>query len=159
MQNLYTTPEAAQLTGIKEKTIRSWLTRYPQLFQIDVHLVVDEHKRKLWTEVGIDLLRSRTASKTAADEDAEIDADEDAANLLESILERDAETLAEEYWRQLPGRMLRRIKLMRDNPTPKQRELVQASVKAALNAGTSHLLLPVYQPMLLGGGDEQTAAD
>ena len=150
---LYTTPEASQQTGIKEKTIRSWLTRYPQIFQIDVHVVVDENKRKLWTEAGIELLRSR-ASKSATDDDADLDANEDAANLLESILEQDAEALAEEYWRQLPGRVLRRIKLMRVNPTPKQREIVQASVRAALNAGTSHLLLPVYQPMLLEGGED-----
>jgi DNA-binding transcriptional MerR regulator len=151
---LYTTPEASQLTGIKESTIRSWLTRYPQVFQIDTHVVVDENGRKLWTDAGIELLRSR-ASKPATDNDAT----NDATSLLEAILDRDSEALAEEYWRQLPGRVLRRIKLMHDNPTPKQRELVQTSVRAALNAGTSHLLLPVYQPMLLGSGDEQTAAD
>lgn len=155
---LYTTPEASQLTGIKESTIRSWLTRYPQVFQIDTHVVVDEHKRKLWTDAGIELLRSR-ASKNATDDDAETDATDDASSLLEAILDRDAEALAEEYWRLLPGRLLRRIKLMRDNPTPKQRQIVQNSVRAALNAGTSHLLLPVYQPMLLGGGDEQATAD
>lgn len=155
---LYTTPEASQLTGIKESTIRSWLTRYPQVFQLDVHVISDENGRKLWTDAGIELLRSR-ASKPATDNDAETDAADDARDLLEAILERDAEALAAEYWRQLPGRMLRRIKLMRDNPTPKQREIVRSSVNAALNAGTSHLLLPVYQPMLLGGGDEQTAAD
>ena len=151
MSNLYTTPEAAKLTGIPESTIRSWLRRHPQVFQMDVHLVADEHKRKLWTEAGIEVLRSR-ALENATDDDAENDAD----GLLELLLENDAHQLAREYWRQLPGRVLHRIRQMHQNPTPEDRQIVATSLRAALNAGTSHLLLPVYQPMLLGGGDEES---
>ncbi|MEH1785520.1 MAG: hypothetical protein V7L23_07985 [Nostoc sp.] len=154
MQNLYTTPEAARLTGIPGSTIRTWLTRYPEVFQFDVHVVTDEHKQKLWTEAGIELLQSRRASKTATDDDANLDAESDAPDLLESLLEEDSQRLANEYWRLLPGRTLQRIKQMRDNPTPEQRQIVQTSVRAAINAGTEHLLLPTYQPMLLEGGDE-----
>ncbi|MEH2151046.1 hypothetical protein [Nostoc sp.] len=154
MQSLYTTPEAARLTGIPESTIRTWLTRYPDVFQFDIHVVNDEHKQKLWTDAGIEMLQSRRASKNATDSDAEFDAESDAPNLLESLLEEDAQRLANEYWRQLPGRTLQRIKQMRDNPTPEQRQIVQTSVRAAINAGTEHLLLPTYQPMLLEGGDE-----
>ncbi|MHC5862045.1 MerR family transcriptional regulator [Nostoc sp.] len=150
MQSLYTTPEAAKLTGIPESTIRTWLTRYPDVFQFDIHVVNDEHKQKLWTEAGIELLQSRRASKNATDDDANLD----APDLLESLLDEDAQRLANEYWRQLPGRTLQRIKQMRDNPTPEQRQIVQTSVRAAINAGTEHLLLPTYQPMLLDGGDE-----
>ncbi|MEA5626608.1 hypothetical protein [Nostoc sp. UHCC 0251] len=150
MQNLYTTPEAAKLTNIPESTIRSWLRRHPEVFQFEVHVVSDEHGQKLWTEAGIELLHSRRASKTATDDDAEID----ATDLLESLLEEDSQRLANEYYRQLPGRTLQRIKQMRDNPTPEQRQLVQTSFRAALNVGTEHLLLPTYQPMLLEGGDE-----
>jgi hypothetical protein len=154
MQNLYTTPEAAKTTGIPESTIRSWLTRHPEVFQFDIHVVIDEHKQKLWTEAGIELLHSRRASKNAADGDANFDAESDAPDLLESLLEEDAQRLAIEYWRRLPGRTLQRIKQMRDNPTPEQRQIVQLSVQAAINAGAGHLLLPAYQPMLLEGGDE-----
>ncbi len=148
MSNLYTTPEAAKLTGIPESTIRSWLRRHPEVFQFNIHLVADEHNRKLWTEPGIDLLRSR-ASENATDDDAEIDADV----FLETLLDNDASVLAREYWRQLPGRTLQRIRQMRDNPTAEDRQIVQTSVRAAINAGTSHLLLPTYQPMLLEGNE------
>ncbi|MBN3957492.1 hypothetical protein [Nostoc sp. NMS8] len=154
MSQLYTTPEAARETGIPESTIRSWLSRHPSVFQFNVHVVSDEHKQKLWTEAGIELLQSRRATKTATKDDANFDAESDAPDLLESLLDEDAERLANEYWRLLPGRTLQRIKQMRDNPTPEQRQIVQTSVRAAINAGTEHLLLPTYQPMLLEGGDE-----
>jgi hypothetical protein len=150
MSNLYTTPEAAKVTGIPEGTIRSWLSRHPGVFQLDVHLVADEHGQKLWTEAGIELLRSRRASKNAADEVAE----NDAGDLLESLLDHGAATLAREYWRLLPGRVLHRIKQMRDNPTSEDRVIIQTSVRAAINAGTEHLLLPTYQPILLEGNEE-----
>lgn len=156
MSQLYTTPEASELTGIKESTIRSWLRRHPEVFQMDVHLVADEHGQKLWTEAGIEILRSRrTAPKNATADDANSDADADAVDFLESLLETDAQALALEYWRQLPGRVLQRIKQMRQTPTPEERVIVATSVRAALNAGTNHLLLPVYQPMLLEGGDDE----
>jgi DNA-binding transcriptional MerR regulator len=154
MSQLYTTPEAARETGIPESTIRSWMRRHPEVFQVDTHVCIDEHGVKLWTDAGIEMLRSHRASKTATDDDAEFDAESDAPNLLESLLEEDAQRLAEEYWRLLPGRTLQRIKKMRDNPTPEQRQIVQTSVRAAINAGTEHLLLPIYQPMLLEAGDE-----
>ncbi|MBE8965921.1 hypothetical protein IQ277_06580 [Nostocales cyanobacterium LEGE 12452] len=154
MQNLYTTPEAAKLTNIPESTIRSWLTRYPSVFQFDIHVIKDEHKQNLWTDAGIELLQSRRASKNATDDDANFDAESDAPDLLESLLEEDSQRLANEYYRQLPGRTLQRIKQMRLNPTPEQRQIVELSFRTAINAGTEHLLLPTYQPMLLEGGDE-----
>ncbi|MBC1218473.1 hypothetical protein GNF10_17425 [Nostoc sp. UCD121] len=153
-QQLYTTPEAAKATGIPESTIRSWLRRHPEVFQFDVHVVADEHGVKLWTESGIELLHSRRATKNATEDDANFDAESDAPDLLESLLEEDSQRLANEYYRQLPGRTLQRIKQMRFNPTPEQRKIVELSFRAAINAGTEHLLLPTYQPMLLEGGDE-----
>ncbi|MEH1905849.1 MAG: hypothetical protein V7L04_31840 [Nostoc sp.] len=152
MQNLYTTPDASRETGIPESTIRTWLSRYPSVFQFDIHVIKDEHGQNLWTEAGIELLQSRRASKTATDDDAEFNAELDATDLLESLLEEDAQRLANEYWRLLPGRTVQRIKQMRDNPTPEQRQIVQVSVRAAVKAGTD-LLLPTYQPMLLEGDE------
>lgn len=154
MQKLYTTPEAARETGIPESTIRSWMRRHPEVFQFDIHVVADEHGVKLWTEAGIELLHSRRATKNATDDDAEIDAESDAPDLLESLLEEDSQRLANEYYRQLPGRTLRRIRQMRFNPTPEQRKIVELSFQAAIKGGSEHLLLPTYQPMLLEGGDE-----
>jgi hypothetical protein len=127
------------------------LSRHPEVFQVDVHVVIEESGRKLWTDAGIELLRSRRATENAAENDADFSAND----LLESLLENDSTALAREYWRQLPGRVLHRIRQMRDNPTPQDREIVQTSLRAALNAGTTHLLLPTYQPMLLEG-DEAT---
>jgi hypothetical protein len=151
-QQLYTTPEASKITGIPEGTIRSWMSRHPGIFQVDVHVVVEESGRKLWTEAGLELLRSRSgnATENAADDVAETD----AGTFLEELLDHDSQQLAREYWRLLPGRVLHRIRQMRDNPTPEDREIVATSVRAAINAGTSHLLLPVYQPMLLEGEHE-----
>lgn len=148
MQNLYTTPEASRETGIPESTIRSWMRRHPGVFQIDTHVVVEESGRKLWTEAGLELLRSRASENATAD-----DAETDATDLLEELLEGHAQQLAREYWRLLPGRVLHRIRQMQNNPTPEEREIVQTSIRAAINAGTSHLLLPTYQPMLLEGDE------
>ncbi|MEH2456389.1 hypothetical protein [Nostoc sp.] len=153
MQNLYTTPEAAKITGIPQSTIRSWMSRHAEVFQVDIHVAIDEHGQKLWTDAGIELLHSRRATKNETESDAEIDAESDAPDLLESLLEEDSQRLANEYWRQLPGRTVKRIKQMRDNPTPEQRQTVELSVRTAINAGTEHLLLPTYQPMLTGGDE------
>jgi DNA-binding transcriptional MerR regulator len=154
MSQLYTTSEASEKTGIPASTIRSWLSRHAGVFQVDVHLIIDENGRKLWTEAGLEMLRSRVNASENATVNA---ADNDAKDLLEALLDKDAETLATEYWRRLPGRVLHRIKSMRETPTPQQRQIVQTAVTAALNAGTNHLLLPVYQPMLLEGSDAETA--
>ncbi len=151
MQQLYTTPEASKETGIPEGTIRSWLSRYPGVFQVDIHIVIEETGRKMWTVAGLDLLRSRkTAGENAAPDVANFDADD----LLETLLDQDSQQLARTYYQMLPMRTLQRIREMRLNPTPEDREIVANSVRSALNAGTSHLLLPTYQPLLLEGEGE-----
>lgn len=146
MQQLYTTPEASKETGIPEGTIRSWLSRYSSLFQVGVHIVIEETGRKMWTHAGLELLRSRkNAGENATPDVAEIDADD----LLETLLEQDSRALAIAYWQNLPIRTLQRIREMRCNPTPEDKQIVTNSMRSALNAGTSHLLLPTYQPFLL----------
>lgn len=156
MQQLYTTPEAAKETGIPEGTIRSWLTRYPKVFQANVHLVIEESGRKMWTYAGLELLRNRySATKNATPDVAENNAENDASDLLETLLEQDATQLARTYWQLLPGRVLHRIKQMRFNPTEEDKKIVTLSLQSAINAGTSHLLLPTYQPFLLEGESEQ----
>ena len=40
---LYTTAEASEKTGIPQGTIRSWLTRHSELFQVETHVQIDEH--------------------------------------------------------------------------------------------------------------------
>lgn len=152
MQQLYTTPEASKEIGIPEGTIRSWLTRYPGLFQPDLHIVIEETGRKMWTVAGLDLLRSRKAAGENATPDV---ANFDAEDLLEALLEQDSQQLARAYYQMLPIRTLQRIKEMRLSPTPKDREIVTNSVRSALNAGTAHLLLPTYQPLLLEGGESE----
>jgi hypothetical protein len=151
MQQLYTTPEASKETGIPEGTIRSWLSRYPGLFQIDIHVVIEETGRKMWTAAGLDMLRSRKTAGENATPDA---ANFDAEDLLEALLDQDSEQLARAYYQMLPIRTLQRIREMRLNPTPEDKQIVANSVRSALNAGTSHLLLPTYQPLLLEGEGE-----
>jgi hypothetical protein len=74
MQNLQTTPEVARVTGIPESTIRSWMRRHPEVFQVDVHVVIDQAGQKLWTDAGVEMLRSHRASKNATESDADFDA-------------------------------------------------------------------------------------
>ncbi|GAX46409.1 hypothetical protein NIES4075_74330 [Tolypothrix sp. NIES-4075] len=148
---LYTTPEASKETGVPEGTIRSWLSRYPGVFQVDVHIIIEDTGRKMWTVAGLELLRSRkTAGENATPGVANFDADD----LLEALLEQDSQQLARAYYQMLPLRTLQRIKQMRCNPTAEDRGIVTNSVRSALNAGTSHLLLPTYQPLLLEGEGE-----
>lgn len=152
--NLYTTPQASEVTGIPENTIRSWMRRHAGIFHVGTHIIIEDSGRKLWTDAGIELLRSRTnAPESAPDEDSEISAD----NFLEQLLEHDSNQLALEYYRQLPSRVIHRIKQMRDNPTPEEKQLITLSFSQAVSAGTHQLLLPTYQPMLLGGGEDETA--
>lgn len=143
--NLYSTPEASKLTGIPEGTIRSWLTRYPDIFQLNIHLVADENGRKLWTEKGIDVLRSR-ATKNATQNVA----DSDASDILDALLEHDADVLADEYYRQLPGRLLEKIRTRKQTKD----ESYLTALSTLVEQGNDHLLLKPYQPLLLGGTNE-----
>jgi hypothetical protein len=142
MDNLYTTPEAARETGIPEGTIRSWLSRHPGVFEIGVHIILEESGRKMWTETGLQLLRSR-ATENAANDVAENDAatgiDDD---ILEPLLQAGEERLAIKFFQVLPERTLARIRRMLTNPTEEERELVHQSTQAAIAAGTHHLLNP-----------------
>jgi hypothetical protein len=143
--NLYSTPEASKLTGIPEGTIRSWLTRYPEIFQLNIHLVADDNGRKLWTEKGIDVLRSR-ATKNATQNVA----DSDASDILDALLEHDADVLADEYYRQLPGRLLGKIRTRKQTKD----ESYLTALSTLVEQGNDHLLLKPYQPLLLGGTNE-----
>ncbi|OUL36372.1 hypothetical protein BV372_08115 [Nostoc sp. T09] len=140
MSNLYTTPEAARETGIPEGTIRSWLTRKRGEFLIDTHIVIEEGTgRKLWTEVGLELLRSRAGNPS--DEEITSEEPEDFDNLvLDPIVEATTERLAIRYFQLLPARTIARIQQMLTNPTPEERELVETSIQNAIAAGTHHLL-------------------
>jgi len=143
--NLYTTPEASKLTGIPDGTIRSWLSRYPQIFVVDTHVIIEKTGRKMWTDAGVELLRSR-ASQNAADKVA----DSDAVDVLDDLLEHDSEVLADEYYRQLPGRLLSKIRSRKLN----QDQSYRTAVATVVQQGNDHLILKPYQPLLLGGADE-----
>lgn len=153
MDELLTTKQVSEQLKIPASTIRSWLTRYPDLFHLEIHLVKDENGRNLWTKSGVDLLRSR---KNADENAAPVAADEAAEDLLEAVLDRDSDILATRYYERLPLVTLQKIKNWRLNPTPEQRQIVTRSVQNALTVGTQHLLLPDYEPRLLIGGEDAT---
>ena len=70
MENkLYTSSEAATILGISANTVRSWLSRYPQAFEVGVHLVEQSGKR-VWTETGLSLLRQRVEENATPFNDA-----------------------------------------------------------------------------------------
>lgn len=156
MDELLTTKQVSEQLQIPASTIRSWLTRYPQLFQLEVHLVKDSSGRNLWTKEGVDLLRNR---KNADDNAAPAAADHAAEDLLEAVLDRDSDILASRYYERLPLVTLQKIKNWRLNPTPEQRQIVTASVQNALTVGTQHLLLPDYEPRFLPGGNDAEAEE
>ncbi len=153
MQQLYTTPEAAKLLGIPEGTIRSWLSRDVGIFEIDKHLIIQENGRKVWTEEGIKLLGSRSATTPAtenatpiaANSDSKSDAFVSPHDFLEEVLDDSATQLALRFYQELPNRTLQRIQQMMQNPSKEERELVKTSVQTALAMGRLQLLQPLQQ--------------
>lgn len=134
---LYTTSEASEKTGIPQGTIRSWLTRHSELFQVETHVQIDEHGRKLWTPEGIKLLLKRKDS--SAEEVSEEVKITENNHLLEKLLETGAEQLAIIFFEQLPRRTVERIGGMLNNPTPEEKEMIEGSVNRALNSGVNYL--------------------
>lgn len=134
---LYTTAEVSEKTGIPQGTIRSWLTRHPELFQVNEHVQIDEHGRKLWTPEGIkQLLKRKDSSTEEQSEEVEITENN---YLLEKLLEAGAEQLATIFFEQLPKKTVERISRMLSNPTPEEKELINSSVNRALNSGVNYL--------------------
>lgn len=133
----YTTPEAAKLLNVSQNTIRSWMSRYPGYFVQDVHFLIEETGRKLWTEAGVEFLKTCPPTATA---DA-VDEESDAGNaMLEPLLEEASKQLAMRFWQELPMRVLQRIHRMRSQPTPEEMEVMQQSVNEAIKIGTFQLL-------------------
>lgn len=148
---VFTTPEVSQLTGIKEGTIRSWLSRYPEVFILGTHIIKDENGKNLWTEAGLQLLKSRNNP-----EQATVDSDKQSAidQFVDELLERDSEFIVQQYLLRLPSRVHQKLQQVRCNPTDKHKEAVTVAVNAIVTS-TPTYLLPEYEPMLLGGSDEQ----
>lgn len=128
----YTTTEAAKITGIPENTIRSWMSRKPGLFTENLHYTIEESGQKMWTDAGVEFLKTRASTNT-----------EPTQNILEPLLNEAADYYAQRFWEELPARILTRIQQMRTNPTPEEQELMQQSVRTALSIGTFELL-PQY---------------
>ena len=118
MNQLYTTTQASEVTGIPSGTIRSWLSRHSEIFLLGVHLVKDEHGRNLWTDAGIELLKQRatnSAAETATPNDAFFDAGTDA--IANQFLDLAADIRARHILRELPLRTLARLReLISDSP-------------------------------------------
>ncbi|NJN13663.1 MAG: hypothetical protein HC815_39550 [Richelia sp. RM1_1_1] len=139
----YTTSEASQKTGIPEGTIRSWLVRHPELFQVDVHVKIDQNGRKLWTNEGINQLLAKknpNPSESLPSVETGEESTEEYQTVLEELLEAGAERLAYRYFELLPYRLILRIQRMLSNPTPEEKTLIGDSVKNALGSGVGYLL-------------------
>jgi hypothetical protein len=130
----YTTVEASKLTNIPENTIRSWMSREPGQFEMGRHYIVEESGRKMWTEVGIEFLKTRTDDHVEAEN---LDA------MLDPLLDAAATRYAYRFWEELPARVLYKIQQMRTNPTEDEKLRMEESVKKTLSVGTFELL-PSY---------------
>lgn len=141
----YTTQQAAEITGIPIGTIRSWMSRCPGLFKQDIHFVIEDSGRKMWTQAGIEFLKTRPTKpiEQLSSDDIEPDTEPDFSAFLEPILEATSKQLAYQFWKELPIRTLQRIQQMRIAPTEEERELMQQSVDGALRIGTFELA-PTY---------------
>ena len=137
MSTVYTTPQAAEVTGVNVKTLRSWLTRYPEVFRLDVHVVIDENGRKLWTEEGIERIRQHQSGESFSEssEDAELDAGEYYDQLLEPLLEVATQQLAYKFLEKLPQRVLLRVRQIVTNPTEEDKEALAIARAKTLHQG------------------------
>lgn len=137
MNQLYTTPQASELTGVNVKTLRTWLVRYPEVFRLDVHLIIDENGRKLWTEEGIERIRQHQAGESFSEspEDSEPDAGEYYDQLIEPLLEIAAEQLAHKFLKKLPQRVLLRVRQIVTNPTEEDKEALAQARANTLQSG------------------------
>lgn len=133
----YTTPEAAKILSISQNTIRSWMSRYPGYFIQNTHFIIEESGRKLWTELGIEFLKTCPPAATA---DAIAEEPDAGDEMLEPLLEEASKQLAVRFWQKLPMRTLQRIQRMREQPTPEEIEVMQQSVDNAIKIGTFQLL-------------------
>lgn len=142
----YTTQQAAEITDIPIGTIRSWMSRCPGLFKQNIHFVIEESGRKMWTPTGIEFLKTRPTTLKSTEEptnDDDSGTEADFSGFLEPILEAASNQLAYQFWRELPVRTLQRIQQMRTAPTVEERELMQQSVDDSLRIGTFELA-PTY---------------
>ncbi|MEM9922521.1 MAG: hypothetical protein AAF915_01985 [Cyanobacteria bacterium P01_D01_bin.50] len=130
---LFSTKEAAEKTGIPQNTIRTWLSRHSDYFELQTHVVIDEHGRKLWTEEGLKhLVKRKEGDNYSAVEDIE-------SLVLDELLEAASTKLAIAFFDRLPSRTLQRIQRMLSSPTQEESEMITASINAAINSGTSYL--------------------
>lgn len=150
-KQLYTTPEASQATGIPEGTIRSWLSRHPGAFEVGHHLVIEPTGRKMWTDAGIEFLKTRnTANATEnATPDAANNVEHNGAQFLLDWVDADAQQLALHYWNLLPSRTLQHIRRMGIAPTSQERETVVNAVTTAAQVGIMELLPGSERKLLL----------
>lgn len=144
MQQLYSSAEASRATGIADGTIRSWLSRHSEIFVIGKHIVEQEGKR-FWTDEGLALLKKRAAENAAngaANSDAEtVEAvNSSLSNLvLDKMLDSTARQLAIDFFSLLPDRVVFHVQRMMRDPSPEERELVEASVEKVME------ILPLAQ--------------
>ena len=164
MQQLYTSAEAARLIGVSDGTVRSWLSRHSECFEVGKHIVEQDGKR-LWTEEGLQLLRTRArenaascdassdagAVENAASHDASFNADGKALHvaMLDSFVEQTAQELATTFWKELPSRTLQHIQRMMHSPKPQEREIVLMSMQQVMEllpgSQGKHMALPQAQ--------------
>lgn len=131
----YATTEASQITGIPEGTIRSWMSRCPGKFVENLHFFIEEDGRKLWTDTGLEFLKTRPIGATEDPKQPD--------STIDSLLDEAANYYAQRFFEELPTRVIRRIQQMRTNPTAEEKVLIESSVKSALSIGTFELL-PTY---------------
>lgn len=138
-KEVLTTPQVAELIGVKEGTVRSWLSRYT-CFVEGHHYIKEESGRTLWLAAGVEFLKTR-ATEFATDNATETVApDLIRDEVLDSLLDTTAQQLAYLYFEKLPERTVQRIRQILQQPTQEDRAVLQKSMQRAIEAGATHLI-------------------
>ncbi len=61
----YTTSQVAEMLGVSASTIRNWLSKFPEKFLLDVHVIKDNGVNH-WTEEGFKLLEAHKNGESPA---------------------------------------------------------------------------------------------
>jgi hypothetical protein len=130
-----TTPQVAQLIGVAEGTVRSWLSR-KTCFIEGQHYIKEPSGRTLWLEEGLEFLKNQSSSFVEETTVTPTVADE----ILEPLWDTTTASLAEIFLEQLPGRTVARLRKMLATPTEHEREILQKATNLAVEAGVQYLL-------------------
>lgn len=131
------TADVATLLGCNETLIRTKKSRNSDRFNEGQHFVKGENNRTLWTMAGVEVLRELVNGDTSSVLEGDTDrASNDTMTdiILNTLLERTAQTLAIEFYKRLPVKVMEKVEVINKRPTRQQVEEVKQHLLASTTA-------------------------